>query len=65
MRETVEDSGAGEKGLGQSTYTELFDQEVARCLAERGALGISDLLVRNLQNKADGVNHEPPNHTNR
>ena len=48
MRETVEDAGLTEKGLGQSTYTDLFDQEVARSLAGRGALGISDMLIRKL-----------------
>jgi Rod binding domain-containing protein len=48
MRSTIEESDLTEKGLGQSTYTELFDQEVARSLAKRRALGIADLLVRNL-----------------
>lgn len=48
MRETVEESGLTGKGLGQSVYTELFDQELARTLAGRGALGISDLLMRRL-----------------
>lgn len=62
MRETIEDSGLSEKGLGESTYTELFDQEVARSLAARGALGISDILVRKLSGQAPaagpGTEHE-------
>ncbi len=49
MRESIEESGLTEKGPGQDIYTELFDQEVARSLAKRGALGIADLLMRNLQ----------------
>jgi len=48
MRETVRDSGLMGNGLGQGTFTELFDQEVARKLADRGALGIADLLLRGL-----------------
>jgi murein DD-endopeptidase MepM/ murein hydrolase activator NlpD len=48
MRVTIGESGLAERGLGADIYTELFDQEVARSLAERGALGISDLLMRRL-----------------
>jgi murein DD-endopeptidase MepM/ murein hydrolase activator NlpD len=48
MRETIDESGLTEKGPGASVYTELFDQEVARSLAGRGALGISDLLIQKL-----------------
>ena len=59
MRSTIEESGLTEKGLGQSTYTEMFDQEVARRLSKRGALGISDLLIRNLTPQI--LNQEPEN----
>ncbi|MGD0308295.1 MAG: peptidoglycan DD-metalloendopeptidase family protein [Acidobacteriota bacterium] len=52
MRDTIDDSGLTEKGPGQDIYTEMFDQELARNLAKRGALGISDLLMRNLSNQA-------------
>jgi peptidoglycan hydrolase FlgJ len=52
MRATVDSSDLGEKGLGQGTYTEMFDQEVARSLSARGALGIADLLLRNLSHPA-------------
>jgi murein DD-endopeptidase MepM/ murein hydrolase activator NlpD len=48
MRETIEESGLMEQGFGKSIYTELFDQEVSRSIAQRGALGIGDLLYRNL-----------------
>jgi murein DD-endopeptidase MepM/ murein hydrolase activator NlpD len=51
MRQTIDDSGLTEKGPGEGIYTELFDQEVARSLAGRGALGISDLLVRKLSDQ--------------
>jgi murein DD-endopeptidase MepM/ murein hydrolase activator NlpD len=48
MRETIDESGLLEEGFGKSIYTELFDQEVSRSMAQRGALGIGDLLYRNL-----------------
>jgi murein DD-endopeptidase MepM/ murein hydrolase activator NlpD len=55
MRETVDESGLTEKGPGASIYTELFDQEVSRSLATRGALGISDLLIQRLSEQVSGA----------
>jgi murein DD-endopeptidase MepM/ murein hydrolase activator NlpD len=55
MRETIEESGLFEGGSGKSTYTELFDQEVSLSLARRGALGISDLLYKNLSEKLNNT----------
>ena len=48
MRETIEQSGLLEEGLGKSIYMEMFDQEISMSMARRGALGISDLLYQNL-----------------
>jgi murein DD-endopeptidase MepM/ murein hydrolase activator NlpD len=49
MRETIEESGMeGSGGFGKSIYTDLFDQEVALSMASRGALGIGDIIYRNL-----------------
>jgi murein DD-endopeptidase MepM/ murein hydrolase activator NlpD len=65
MRETIEEAGFGEKALGSGIYTELFDQELARSLAAKGALGISDMLVHKLgepdpaEQKEAGVRSEP------
>ncbi len=67
MRETIEESGLMEGGFGKSIYTDLFDQEVARSMAKRGVLGISDLLYKNLSDKNSQVgqptstNPAPPN----
>lgn len=52
MRETIEESGLTEQAPGQSVYAELFDQELARTLAGRGALGISDMLLHKLSEQA-------------
>jgi murein DD-endopeptidase MepM/ murein hydrolase activator NlpD len=48
MRDTIEESGLTEGGLGKGIYTELFDQEVSRGMAEHGALGIADLVYKQL-----------------
>ncbi len=48
MRETIEESGLADGGLGRGVYTELFDQEVARAVALRSPLGISDTILRGL-----------------
>ncbi|MDR1728390.1 MAG: peptidoglycan DD-metalloendopeptidase family protein [Acidobacteriota bacterium] len=59
MRETIEESGEG--GLGKGIYTELFDQEIAVSMAERGALGIGDLIYKSLSEKerGEGVGRAP------
>jgi murein DD-endopeptidase MepM/ murein hydrolase activator NlpD len=51
MRETIEESELTDTGMGSSVYTELFDQELARSMADRGALGIADLLIRGLSDR--------------
>jgi murein DD-endopeptidase MepM/ murein hydrolase activator NlpD len=48
MRDTIEESGLTEGGLGKGIYTELFDQEVSRGIAQHGALGIAELLYGRL-----------------
>jgi murein DD-endopeptidase MepM/ murein hydrolase activator NlpD len=63
MRETIEESGLLEGGFGKSTYTELFDQEVSLSLARRGALGISNLLYKNLSEKIDNTEKQKPDQT--
>ncbi len=48
MRETIGQSDEPGSGFGRQIYTELFDQELARGMAQRSALGIADLVVRHL-----------------
>ena len=45
MRETIEEASGSEGGYGKEIYTELFDQEIARLMAQRGILGISDMIA--------------------
>ncbi len=49
MRETIEQSEDPGSGFGRQIYTELFDQELARGMAQRSVLGIGDLVVRHLE----------------
>lgn len=48
MRETIEESSSEGSGLGKGVYTELFDQEIALSMSQRGALGIGDIIYRSL-----------------
>jgi murein DD-endopeptidase MepM/ murein hydrolase activator NlpD len=59
MRETIQESGLFEENLGKSIYTELFDQEVARLIAQRGAFGISDLLIKQFA-KSESFGNDAP-----
>jgi murein DD-endopeptidase MepM/ murein hydrolase activator NlpD len=52
MRDTIVQSGLTEGGFGKEVYTELFDQEVSRGIAQHGALGISELIYRRLSAQA-------------
>ncbi len=56
MRETIEKSGLTEEGFGKDVYTELFDQEVSRGIARHGALGIADLIYRQLSAQTSSAN---------
>jgi murein DD-endopeptidase MepM/ murein hydrolase activator NlpD len=48
MRETIDQSTEEGTGFGREIYTELFDQEVSRGIAQKGVLGIADMLVRHM-----------------
>ncbi len=58
MRETIEESGLTQGGLGKSIYTQLFDQEISLSLAKRGTLGIADMLYRDLIDRVDANDTE-------
>jgi Rod binding domain-containing protein len=39
------------KGLEQSTFNEMFDQKIAEKIAEKGGIGIGDVLERDIRAK--------------
>lgn len=61
MRETLEEASSEETaGFGKAIYTELFDQEISRSVAGRGALGIADMIMRGF--REDGAASPDPEH---
>lgn len=58
MRDTIEESGLTEAGFGKQIYTELFDQEMSRSIAQHGALGIAELLYKRLSTVAPAPESE-------
>jgi murein DD-endopeptidase MepM/ murein hydrolase activator NlpD len=49
MRQTIEESGLTDGGFGKSVYTELFDEEMSRTVAQQGPLGLSALILKGLE----------------
>src|SRR5512136_887928 len=71
MRETIEESGLTDGGFGKTIYTELFDEEMSRTVAQQGPLGLSNLILKGLAaegpenpsgngSKVDGVRDDAP-----
>jgi murein DD-endopeptidase MepM/ murein hydrolase activator NlpD len=48
MRETIEESGLTDGGFGKTIYTELFDEQMSRTVAQQGPLGLSALILKGL-----------------
>jgi murein DD-endopeptidase MepM/ murein hydrolase activator NlpD len=63
MRRTVPQSGLLDKGFAHDTYLSLFDQEIARHLAQREELGLTTLLQRQLRDT--DADHQLPGRPDR
>ena len=48
MRKTIPESGLMDSGLRGKIYESMYDEALSKTLAERGALGIGDLLYEQL-----------------
>jgi flagellar protein FlgJ len=51
MRKTVTKSGLTDGGRAEEVYTSLMDAELAKDLAQRGALGLSSMLREQLERR--------------
>ena len=60
MRETTESMSSDNKGLGNETYTGLFDMEVSRVMADRG-VGIQDKIVNWLERNPNNKKNDNAN----
>jgi Rod binding domain-containing protein len=54
MRETVNNMSDEKKGIGQDTYSSLFDMEISRLLSERG-LGLQESIVKWLERMPESI----------
>ena len=54
MRKTIPESGLLEGGVRQKIYESMYDEAVSNALSERSALGIADMLYKELAPYATG-----------
>lgn len=53
MRRSIPQSGIFGKGLSADIYSGMFDQEIAKAIAGKGALPLSDILITSLTQKQE------------
>ena len=51
MRSTIDKSGFISGGRAEEIYTSMLDSEMAKEASQRGAIGLADLLLRQLGNR--------------
>lgn len=49
MRESVPKSGLLNSGMSENIYNSIIDENIAEGIAARGGLGLSDLLIRQME----------------
>jgi Rod binding domain-containing protein len=60
MRKTTETMSANNKGLGNETYMDIFDQEISKVMSEKG-IGIQDAIVNWLDRRPQNKENDNDN----
>lgn len=60
MRKTTETMSSDNKGLGNETYTGIFDQEISKVMSEKG-IGIQDAIVNWLDRRPQNKENDNDN----
>lgn len=58
MRSSIDKSGLISGGRAEEIYTSMLDSEMAKEAAQRGGIGLAELLLRQLQNRRSPVDEE-------
>jgi Rod binding domain-containing protein len=58
MRATIDKSGFISGGRAEEIYTSMMDAETANRIANRGSMGLADMLLHQLGNRAAEIKTE-------
>ena len=56
MRESVPKGGLLNSGMGENVYNSLIDENIAEGISSRGGLGLSDLIIKQMELKQNNNN---------
>ncbi|MFW6253743.1 MAG: transglycosylase SLT domain-containing protein [Chitinivibrionales bacterium] len=59
MRSSVDRSGFIPQSTGEQIYTEMLDKEYASVMAKNASFGLSDLILRELEQNGEDASHSP------
>ncbi len=51
MRKGIKKEGEAGAGFGAGMYQSMFDEAIANNIAERGGIGLAEVLIKNLSGK--------------
>ncbi|HZS49143.1 MAG TPA: peptidoglycan DD-metalloendopeptidase family protein [Blastocatellia bacterium] len=59
MKQNTMTSGLFGDGLGSDTYTDMFNEELSKVMAQKGGFGLADMVTKYLENKMSLNNNQP------
>lgn len=51
MKKGIKKEGQSDSGYGKGMYQSMFDEAIANNIAERGGIGLAEVLIKNLSEK--------------